>query len=413
MLQPDGKACTIISEVMTITGTSCASGACTSRQLQCRSLISSGTFQTVDACAGTENQCQKLCQTKSGSCLSVAGHFIDGTPCAGGTCQDGDCTVTDPFGVLSYYFEAQPQVAYPIAIALVILIMFMILCCVRCCQSGLDRKKHRSRSRAPPSYSSVFFTTPVNTRSAEQEQDIDDVSSDETLNQQSNENPHTIKLIKNPLIPGSTSTPSRIESMLHEIPVNDDFSLMPESLMGLPAFYEVLDQLSLPGPVILASSTQFGTERGNNDQMTISEAPTIEDHKGYYESITFGQKATESKSETKMKAKMNSLKKEPNPAAVPKSRPSSLIKEGSVPKKGSKVSLKDKAYAQAQEQAYYDRVDFGHVEEIAPDDKKGHNESIGPSESETKKKMKKKASKKTLKPPAVPVKPVEPLGTQL
>ena len=86
--RPDGSDCVI----STASNTKCASGICTSRDLQCQSLASAGSYRTVKQCAGQENQCQLMCETSGGTCLSLNGFFIDGTSCGvGGFCKNGNC----------------------------------------------------------------------------------------------------------------------------------------------------------------------------------------------------------------------------------------------------------------------------------------------------------------------------------
>jgi hypothetical protein len=70
----DKAVCELAGE----TGTTCASGICTSRTLQCRSSISSGSLQTVEPCPGQDGQCQLRCETPGGTCLQLNGNFIDG-----------------------------------------------------------------------------------------------------------------------------------------------------------------------------------------------------------------------------------------------------------------------------------------------------------------------------------------------
>ena len=68
--EPDGKSCVLANS----TGTTCASGICTSRDLQCRSIVSA--VQTVKQCAGHESECSLFCQTSNGKCLKFNAFFI-------------------------------------------------------------------------------------------------------------------------------------------------------------------------------------------------------------------------------------------------------------------------------------------------------------------------------------------------
>ena len=68
----DGTSCKSNST----SATTCASGTCTSRIQQCKTLVVSGSYQTVAPCVGQDTQCSLLCQTASGVCLSLNGNFI-------------------------------------------------------------------------------------------------------------------------------------------------------------------------------------------------------------------------------------------------------------------------------------------------------------------------------------------------
>lgn len=69
----------------------CASGTCTSRDIQCK--ISGYGVTTVAACALFDFSCALSCQDAQGTCYSLSGNFVDGSSCSGsGTCVNGTCT---------------------------------------------------------------------------------------------------------------------------------------------------------------------------------------------------------------------------------------------------------------------------------------------------------------------------------
>ncbi|ORZ11220.1 Metallo-peptidase family M12-domain-containing protein [Absidia repens] len=72
------------------TGLKCASGQCTSRDLQCQNR---GFTMNVTKACSSSNSCSLSCNNASGSgCLVFSGGLIDGTPCgSNGVCKDGDC----------------------------------------------------------------------------------------------------------------------------------------------------------------------------------------------------------------------------------------------------------------------------------------------------------------------------------
>ena len=105
----DGSSC----ELGGATGTTCASGICTSRELQCISSVAKGPFQTVGPCRGYDAQCDLVCRTLDGTCLNLNGNYIEGTPCAaGGRCASERCVGGDFWLGIKYYFDEIPEVAY-------------------------------------------------------------------------------------------------------------------------------------------------------------------------------------------------------------------------------------------------------------------------------------------------------------
>ena len=74
-------------------GGKCASGLCTSRDLQCRAI--GKRLGITRSCKSMPNTCQLVCETPfSGStCASMDAYFMDGTPCGTkGTCSNGKCS---------------------------------------------------------------------------------------------------------------------------------------------------------------------------------------------------------------------------------------------------------------------------------------------------------------------------------
>ncbi|KAH6592836.1 hypothetical protein BASA50_007886 [Batrachochytrium salamandrivorans] len=86
----DGSSCN------TVAGASaqCASGVCTSRDLQCSG---SGSVVTVSACPAFTSSCALYCQNGAGNCFLLNGYFLDGTPCGyTGKCSNGVCAGGNP-----------------------------------------------------------------------------------------------------------------------------------------------------------------------------------------------------------------------------------------------------------------------------------------------------------------------------
>lgn len=72
----------------------CASGQCTSRNLQCKTLMG-GLLEGNDVSACDSSSCSLLCQSSNmaaNSCSGMNQNFIDGTPCSGGgKCSNVSC----------------------------------------------------------------------------------------------------------------------------------------------------------------------------------------------------------------------------------------------------------------------------------------------------------------------------------
>ncbi|KAE8320876.1 Metallo-peptidase family M12-domain-containing protein [Aspergillus sergii] len=75
-------------------GLTCASGQCTSRDYQCRSVMGSLLHSNETyACSAYGSSCEVVCSSNTfGQCYGVNQNFLDGTPCSGGGhCKNGKC----------------------------------------------------------------------------------------------------------------------------------------------------------------------------------------------------------------------------------------------------------------------------------------------------------------------------------
>src|SRR5579871_6798225 len=92
--KPDGTNCG--------NGLQCASGSCTSRDLQCQQIVNGST----GAC--DSSSCMLTCtspSTGANTCLIVQQNYVDGTPCGlGGTCQTGVCEGGSTGAAISSWF---------------------------------------------------------------------------------------------------------------------------------------------------------------------------------------------------------------------------------------------------------------------------------------------------------------------
>lgn len=74
-------------------GGKCASGICTSRDLQCKAI--GKRLGITRSCKSMPNTCQLTCQSPSdpNTCVAMEAYFMDGTPCGTkGICSNGKCS---------------------------------------------------------------------------------------------------------------------------------------------------------------------------------------------------------------------------------------------------------------------------------------------------------------------------------
>lgn len=90
---PDGTACKYNTNTNLSDITRCASGICTSRDLQCK--VFGSRYNMIGSCMPSSRrhqQCHMYCLHQTGKCMDLNAVYIDGTPCNGGFCRKGKCT---------------------------------------------------------------------------------------------------------------------------------------------------------------------------------------------------------------------------------------------------------------------------------------------------------------------------------
>jgi hypothetical protein len=156
---PNGQSCGNNS------GLACASGQCTSRDLQCQMIVdtfSNGNY--TSAC--NSNSCSVICssattQNSGGNfCSSMNQNFLDGTPCGSNSrCNSGQCrrTTSDNGDTSSggggssgnggsSWFDRNRNLVIGLAAGLGSLVILLLLCCIySCC------RKRRRANALPPS----------------------------------------------------------------------------------------------------------------------------------------------------------------------------------------------------------------------------------------------------------------------
>lgn len=85
----------------------CASGQCTSRDLQCESV--GRRLGLNRACATTIDSCRVICQGPTDVCYALDASFIDGTRCGeGGHCYNGQCSES---GTVFFHLQHLPALS--------------------------------------------------------------------------------------------------------------------------------------------------------------------------------------------------------------------------------------------------------------------------------------------------------------
>ncbi|KAK6607837.1 disintegrin [Botrytis cinerea] len=125
---PDGTSCGNSSSL------SCASGQCTSRDLQCKTIMGSYTTGN-DTYACSSSGCQISCASPefgSHVCYSMQQNFLDGTSCqGGGKCSNGDCKGASVSKEITSWIQEHRNLVIGIASAVGALLIFAILsCCI-------------------------------------------------------------------------------------------------------------------------------------------------------------------------------------------------------------------------------------------------------------------------------------------
>ncbi|KAL1869064.1 hypothetical protein VTK73DRAFT_3403 [Phialemonium thermophilum] len=146
---PDGQSCGGKGS-----GLKCASGQCTSRDLQCKTLMGSLTSDN-DTYACPSQGCQLSCASPEFGprvCYTMQQNFLDGTPChGGGKCANGICKG-------SSWFEENKKIIIPVVAAVGALIVLGLLSClINACRrrrrrgnGGSVGRRSNNISKPPP-----------------------------------------------------------------------------------------------------------------------------------------------------------------------------------------------------------------------------------------------------------------------
>jgi len=127
------------------TGLECASGQCTSRDEQCKTLMGSYTSNN-DTYACNSQTCSLSCGSPefgANVCYSMQQNFLDGTPCGGGGhCDNGVCRGGSVGGEVKSWIEDNKTLVIALASALGGILLLAILgCCFRACRKPRGQRK--------------------------------------------------------------------------------------------------------------------------------------------------------------------------------------------------------------------------------------------------------------------------------
>ena len=138
---PDGQTCSLPanSSVSNAGQLTCASGQCTSRDLQCRSVMGAYTHGNNDTYACDSNTCTMSCASPSfgpGTCYGLQQNLLDGTPCGGGgKCSNGRCLGSSAAKEVGNWITSHKPLVIGIGCAIGGLILLAILSSIyNCCR---------------------------------------------------------------------------------------------------------------------------------------------------------------------------------------------------------------------------------------------------------------------------------------
>ncbi|KAI2783212.1 zinc metalloprotease mde10 [Daldinia loculata] len=145
----DGQACGASGG-----GLTCASGQCTSRDLQCRTLVGSLTNNNETSACDSQT-CQLRCassQLGPNACYDMQQHFLDGTPCqGGGKCSNGQCKGSSFTDQVGSFFNDNKHIIIPVVSAVGGIVVLCLLCCIFSSCRRRSRRRKIAKTTQPNS----------------------------------------------------------------------------------------------------------------------------------------------------------------------------------------------------------------------------------------------------------------------
>ena len=124
----------------------CASGICTSREVQCyeRAIATSGSSDYTQPCGPLEGSCQMFCSSQTETCTFFYGAFINGTPCGSGYCYGGTCSVPDLLDTIISFIQGNlVMVVIGAAMIAILILGFIVWGCQSAGRKEIDTQYGR------------------------------------------------------------------------------------------------------------------------------------------------------------------------------------------------------------------------------------------------------------------------------
>ncbi|RDL40320.1 Metalloproteases (Zincins), catalytic [Venustampulla echinocandica] len=134
----------------------CSSGQCTSRDLQCKSIMGSFT-QGNDTYACSPSGCQISCASPefgANVCYKMQQNFLDGTSCqGGGRCENGNCKGSSVGKEITSWINSNKTLVIALSSVIGGLIVLSILsCCISKCRRRRNIKARQNKPPLPPGW---------------------------------------------------------------------------------------------------------------------------------------------------------------------------------------------------------------------------------------------------------------------
>lgn len=159
----DGESCQLNNQTSN-SGLTCISGHCTSRDLQCVTLLANttlsidGSIINVTKACNDDSSCRLSCVDPSYGdvCITTSQNFLDGTPCRGsGTCRTGICVGGDNTfggGPLGSWISRNKGIVIAIVVAIIalIIIAWALSVCMRYVRRSPSTDLYAHKPPPPP-----------------------------------------------------------------------------------------------------------------------------------------------------------------------------------------------------------------------------------------------------------------------